>query len=69
MALVNGGYLHYTDRENFFSLKVPPPPPPKKKKKKSCYGPLKNSGERCKAIVALLPSFSNYSEMEDFSKH
>ena len=48
MALVNGGYLHCTDIKEIFgnSLKVA--------KEKIGYGPLKNSGERSRAILALL---------------
>ena len=51
MALVNGGYFHYTDLKTsskfFFSETA-------KKKKKNGYGPLKNSGERSRATVVLL---------------
>ena len=40
----------------FFSETFPPPPPPpqKKKKKKKLNGPLKNSGEQSRAVLALL---------------
>ena len=50
MVLVNGGYLQLTDIKNsceFFSESD-------KKKKKNGQGNLKNSGERSRAILALL---------------
>ena len=50
MALVNGGYLHCTDKEILVnsSLKV---------RKKNSYGPLKNSVEQSRVILALFCPF------------
>ena len=66
MALVNGGFLHYTDGTKFlkilfseipgqildkFHRNVPWMTFPKKE---IGYGPLKNLGERSRTILALL---------------
>ena len=47
MAPVNGGYLHYTDIKKFFKILV------WNCKKKIGYGPVKNSGEQSRAILAF----------------
>ena len=61
MALANGGYLHRTNIEILVnsSLKA-------KKKKKIGYGHLKNSGERSRAILALLFFFESWEFQPKF---
>ena len=49
MALVKGGYLHDMDIKKFFEILLL-----FFSKKKVGYGPLKNSGEQSRAILALL---------------
>ena len=51
MALVNGGCLHCTDKKKFFSETA-----------KNGYGPLKTSGERSKAILALLLTYMTHKK-------
>ena len=48
MALVNGGYLHYTDKEIHLNSSL------KGTRKKIGYGPVINSAERSRALLALL---------------
>ena len=47
MALVNEGYLHHTDIKKFFKFFYS-----ETANKKIGYGPLKDSGERSRAILA-----------------
>ena len=53
MALVNGGYLHYTDKEIHLNSSL------KGTRKKIGYGPVINSAERSRALLALLFKHTN----------
>ena len=58
MASVNGSYLHCTDREILVNSSL------KATTNKIGYCPLKNPGERSRAILALLNvELLNYSEL------
>ena len=55
MALVNRGYLQYTDKKKFFKTLLLC-----NRSKRSVYGPFKNSGERSRAILALSFCFTTF---------
>ena len=65
MALVNGGYLHFLDIEKFLKILLRNY---QNKIKKIGFGPLKNSDEPSRAILALLFNPLPDDKILDWSK-